>query len=55
VPTAAFAGGVLDNEMLLDTCQPAIFIQFQVTCAAAIISVATPQVWTATIFGHAVM
>ena len=55
VPSSAFAAGVLDNEMLLDTCQPAIFIQFQVTCSSGSPSSSTPIVWTATIFGHAVM
>lgn len=53
IASAAFAAGVLDNEMLFDTCQPSMFIQFSVTCSGGA-STTTPIVWKAVIFGHTV-
>jgi len=49
IGVAAFAGTVLDNELLFDTCDPALFITFQIqnTTAATL-------TWSSTIVGHAV-
>ncbi len=50
IAVAVFAGTVLDNELLLDTCDPALFITWQIqnTTAATL-------TWSAAIIGHSVL
>ena len=47
---STYAGGVLDNELMMDTCDPALFITFQIqnTTAATL-------TWSMTIVGHTVL
>lgn len=50
IAVAVFAGTVLDNELLMDTCDPALFITFQIqntTTATA--------TWSMSIVGHTVL
>ena len=47
IATSAFASGALDNEMLFDTCGPAMFITFQVQFSSSC-------TFTAALWGHAV-
>lgn len=49
IAMSSFAGTVLDNELMLDTCDPALDITWQIqnTTSATI-------TWSATMFGHAV-
>jgi hypothetical protein len=50
IAVSVFAGTVLDNELLLDTCDPALFITWQIqnTTAATL-------TWSASIVGHSVL
>lgn len=50
IAMAVFAGTVLDNELMLDTCDPALFITWQIqnTTAATL-------TWSASIIGHTVL
>jgi hypothetical protein len=49
ISVTSFAPGVLDNEMLFDTCQPALSITVQVQNLGT-----TTQTWAMTLFGHIV-
>lgn len=50
IAVSVFAGTVLDNELMLDTCDPALFITWQIqnTTAATL-------TWSASIIGHTVL
>lgn len=50
IAVAAFGTGVLDNELMLDTCDPALFITWQIqnTTSATL-------TWSSSIVGHAVL
>jgi len=49
ISVIAFGAGVLDNEMLFDTCQPALAITIQVQNLGTL-----TQTWSMTLFGHIV-
>lgn len=49
ISVTAFGAGVLDNEMLFDTCQPALSITIQVQNLGT-----ETQTWSMTLFGHIV-
>ncbi len=50
ISVSAFAATVLDNEMLFDTCQPALAITIQVQN----LGTTNTQTWSMTLFGHIV-
>jgi hypothetical protein len=50
ISVVAFVGGVLDNELMLDTCDPALFITFQIQNTSA-----GTLTWSMAIMGHAVL
>lgn len=49
IAVATWSGNVLDNEQMLDTCDPALFVTFQIqnTTAATL-------TWSSSIIGHVV-
>lgn len=49
IAVSTFAGTVLDNEMLFDTCDPALFVTFQIQNTGA-----TTATWAMSLFGHIV-
>lgn len=49
IAVSTFAGTVLDNEMLFDTCDPALFVTFQVQNTTA-----ATATWAMSLFGHIV-
>lgn len=50
IAVAAFGTGVLDNELLLDTCDPALFITWQIQNATG-----GTLTWSTSVVGHAVL
>lgn len=50
ISVSTFAGTVLDNEMLFDTCDPALNVTFQVQN----VSSTTTQTWSMSLVGHIV-
>ena len=50
IAVAAFGTTVLDNELLLDTCDPALFITWQIQNVTS-----GALTWSASIVGHAVL
>jgi hypothetical protein len=50
ISVTVFAGTVLDNELLMDTCDPALFISWQIQNITA-----ATLTWSASIVGHAVL
>ncbi len=50
IAVSTYAGGVLDNELMMDTCDPALFITFQIqnTTAATL-------TWAMSVIGHTVL
>jgi len=50
IAVSTFAGAVLDNELMMDTCDPALFITFQIQNLNA-----TTSTFAASIVGHAVL
>jgi hypothetical protein len=50
ISVLSFSPGVLDNEMLFDTCQPALSITIQVQNLGTV----NTQTWAMTLFGHIV-
>jgi hypothetical protein len=49
IAVGTYAGGVLDNELMMDTCDPALFITVQVQNTSA-----ATLTWAMSIIGHAV-
>lgn len=50
ISVTVFAGTVLDNELMLDTCDPALFITWQIQNTTA-----GTLTWSASIIGHTVL
>jgi len=50
IAVSTYAGTVLDNELLMDTCDPALFITFQIQNALG-----ATATWSMSIVGHAVL
>jgi hypothetical protein len=51
IAVSTYAGGVLDNELMMDTCDPALFITFQVQNTSATLT----ATWAMSIIGHTVL
>ena len=50
IAVATYSPGVLDNELMMDTCDPALFITFQVQNQTA-----ATVTWSMSLIGHAVL
>ena len=50
IAVSTYAGGVLDNELMMDTCDPALFITFQIQNTGA-----TTATWAMSVIGHTVL
>jgi hypothetical protein len=50
IAVTTYDGGVLDNELMMDTCDPALFITFQIQNATA-----NTATWSMSIIGHSVL
>lgn len=50
IAVSTYAGTVLDNELMMDTCDPALFITFQIQNATG-----ATATWSMSIIGHAVL
>lgn len=50
IAVGTYAGGVLDNELMMDTCDPALFITFQIQNTNALTAT-----WAMSVIGHTVL
>ena len=50
IAVSTYAGTVLDNELMMDTCDPALFITFQIQNTTA-----ATATWSMSIIGHTVL